>query len=388
MVLMIDATKVRPGPPGGKLFQRTARIPQRTAPPVANTGPTFVPMPPRPDSARVLGQATAWCLSWYAVFLILTAGFDAPVRLLARLAPVLLGVFVVVVTNNAVLLPRLYLRDRRLGYALGAVALVLGVALLLQYGWMADRGFPVQLGRGGGRLRGGLLLATLRHLLPLSTSLLGASLIEVTRYAADRERVAALARQEQLATQLKYLRAQVNPHFLFNSLNNVYTLVLLQDERAAESLLRLSGMLRYMLYDTETRVPLGRELDYLRDYIALSRLKNSTSMDVSVRLDDTRPDLPVAPLLLLPLVENAFKHSGVGEEEGAVVDIELTTEGDSIQLRVTNSLPSLAGPQDGAGGIGLENLRQRLQLLYPGRHQLTTERTHREYRSALQLDLP
>ena len=342
-------------------------------------------MTSRPDTMRVLGQAAAWCLCWYAVFLILTASFDAPARLFGRLAPVLLGIFTVVTVNNAVLLPRLYFRDRRLWYAVAAGGLILGVALLLQYGWMADRGFPVQLGRGGGRMRGGLLLATLRHLLPLSTSLLGASLIEVTRYAADRERLAALAQQEQLATQLKFLRAQVNPHFLFNSLNNVYTLVLLQDDRAPESLLRLSGMLRYMLYDTEARVPLRRELDYLRDYISLSRLKDSARMDVRVDLDDRRPDLPIAPLLLLPLVENAFKHSGVGEAEGAFVAIELTTDDDSITLSVTNSLLAAAAPP---GGIGLENLRQRLGLLYPNRHRLTTERTYEEHRAELYLKLP
>ena len=298
----------------------------------------------------------------------------------------------VVTINNAVLLPRLYFPGRRLGYGLAAAGLVLGVALLLQYGWMADRGFPVPLGRGGGggggRLRGGLLLATLRHLLPLSTSLLGAALIEVTRYAADRERLAAVARQEQLATQLKYLRAQVNPHFLFNSLNNVYTLVLLQDERAPESLLRLSGMLRYMLYDTDSRVPLGRELTYLRDYIALSLLKDSERMDVRVILDDSRPELPIAPLLLLPLVENAFKHSGVGEVEGAFVHVRLATEADRITLIVTNSLPATAEPQEGAGGIGLTNLRQRLDLLYPHRHRLTVERTYRQYRAELHLELP
>lgn len=133
---------------------------------------------------------------------------------------------------------------------------------------------------GGGRGRAprgrGFGTATLRYLLPLVTSLLGSSLLAVTRYANQQEREVIRAESEQLTTELKFLKSQVNPHFLFNTLNNIYTLTLLKDDQAPESLLRLSEMLRYMLYEAETAtVALSREVNYIMSFVALKQLKDS-----------------------------------------------------------------------------------------------------------------
>ena len=325
----------------------------------------------RPDYSRLTLQALAWVGLWAVVFLVVGGGFDAPYRYLRRLLPLLAAIGSIVFVNGAVLSPLLYFRGRRLAYVTAALLLVVGATLLLQnLDAPAGRRFPVLYERMS-RARN-LGSGTFRYLLPLATSLAGAMLIDVMRYARFQEKQVLQVQREQLATELKFLKSQVNPHFLFNSLNNIYTLTLLHDEKAPESLLKLSGMLRYMLYDSETEaVPLGREIEYLRNYIALRALKDSRGLNVTARLDESRPALPVAPLLLIPFVENAYKHSRVEDLEQGYIRIDLTTTAGDINFTVENSVPAIPSPVDHVGGIGLDNVRKRLELLYPDRHELT-----------------
>ncbi|WP_116127611.1 sensor histidine kinase [Lewinella sp. IMCC34183] len=343
--------------------------------------------------SRLTLQVLAWVGLWALVFLVLGGDVASPGRSLRRLLPLLATIGVVVALNGLVLLPRLYFRGRRGGYLLAAVLLVIVATLVAQNAGFSGRRFPVLYERMS-RNRS-LGLGTLRYALPIATSLLGSVVFEVMRYAGFREREAVRAQREQLATELKFLKSQVNPHFLFNSLNNIYTLTLLHDEKAPESLLRLSGMLRYMLYDSETEsVALGREIAYIRDFIALRRLKDSRGMDIRVELDDRWPELRIAPLLLIPFVENAFKHSRVEDLEDGYVKIKLTTSDVRstsdvvLTFSVVNSVPARTSPADRVGGIGLENVRKRLELLYPGRHHLRILPGGNTFTVELKLDLP
>ncbi|MBB4079083.1 hypothetical protein GGR28_001700 [Lewinella aquimaris] len=336
--------------------------------------------------SRIALQALAWVGLWVVVFMILGGGNDAPLRFFRRLWPLLVAIAAVVIINGAVLLPRLYFSDRRGWYVVAGAALVAAATLILQYGSVPDRAFPIDFGRGA-RPRG-MGMATLRYLLPVATAFLGSSLIEVMRYAGYREKQAVQAQREQLTTELKFLKSQVNPHFLFNSLNNIYTLTLLRDEKAPESLLRLSGMLRYMLYDSETEaVALSREIEYIRNYIALLQLKDSRGMNITADLDDSRPNLPIAPLLLIPFVENAFKHSRVEDIGVGFIEINLATTSQGIEFTVINSVPAIPTPLDGVGGIGLDNVRKRLELLYPNRHQMSIESAEERFAVTLNLQL-
>lgn len=348
--------------------------------------PTFVLME-RQHLSRITQQALAWVGVWILVFLVLGGGFDRPVRFLLRILPLLVGIAAVVFINGTVLLPRLYFANRRIAFVLAGVTLVVALSFFLQYGIQPDRGFPIPFGPGA-RPRG-LGMATLRFLLPLATAFLGSSLFEVMRYAGYREKQAIQAQREQLATELKFLKAQVNPHFLFNSLNNIYTLTLLRDDKASESLLRLAGMLRYMLYDSETEaVTLGREIEYIRNYIALRRLKDSREMAIRTEFDERRPGLPIAPLLLIPFVENAFKHSRVDEWPDGFVHLSLVTTEGEIRFSVENSIAEGQAPPDGVGGIGLDNVRKRLALLYPDRHDLQVRRERGRFAITLTLEVP
>ncbi|PPK87592.1 histidine kinase [Neolewinella xylanilytica] len=338
----------------------------------------------RPDLPRIALQALAWVGLWAVVFLIVGGGFDAPFRYFRRLFPLLIAIGAVVFVNGAVLVPSLYFRGRRGWYVVAAVALVVATTLVLQNIDFSGRRFPVlyeRLSRNRNLGQG-----TLRYLLPLATSVIGSVLVDVMRYAGQQEKRIVQAQREQLATELKFLKSQVNPHFLFNTLNNIYTLTLLRDDKAPESLLKLSAMLRYMLYDAEIEVvPLGREIDYLRNYVALRGLKDSRGLNVTVELDDSRPELPVAPLLLIPFVENAYKHSRVEDREAGYITVALTTGPTTIDFRVTNSVPPIPSPVDGVGGIGLDNVRKRLELLYPDRHQLTVDAAPERFSIHLQL---
>ncbi|MBK8923990.1 MAG: histidine kinase [Saprospirales bacterium] len=174
-------------------------------------------------------------------------------------------------------------------------------------------------------------------------------------------------------TQLNYLKAQINPHFLFNTLNNIYAAASLQHPRTADMVLRLSDLLRYVTYDGQQNlVPLGKELAQIRAYLDLFRLKSEQLPAIELEVDDRFDQRQIEPVLLLPLVENALKHGDLDENPGAFLQITLKNTAEALQLTVTNTFDVQNRQKDAAGGVGLENLRQRLELLYPGRHHLTT----------------
>jgi len=171
-------------------------------------------------------------------------------------------------------------------------------------------------------------------------------------------------RIEKQAAELNYLRAQTNPHFLFNTLNNIYSLARDKSDLAPESILRLSKILRFMLYETGgTFIAIDQELKIIDDYISLEKLRYDDSLRVNFNYDveDMKQALP--PLLLIPLVENAFKH-GVSETRGRpYVDIHLSLRNRQLVFIVKNSSEHPAEP-DGKETIGLPNLRRQLELLY------------------------
>jgi sensor histidine kinase YesM len=186
----------------------------------------------------------------------------------------------------------------------------------------------------------------------------------------ERTRLEAEKRDAELAG----LRSQLNPHFLFNTLNSIYALTLSDTERAREAIHALSRILRYTLYTADDRVPLGREMDFVRNYVALMRLRTGSGMTVEVDLPDDDGGLSIAPLMFMTLIENAFKHGLAGSSEPSSVRIAVAVERGGLTMTVTNSdFPKTDTDRSGSG-IGIGNLRRRLALLYPGTHSLTLER--------------
>ena len=211
----------------------------------------------------------------------------------------------------------------------------------------------------------------------------------VTVLANWREKEAVELQKEKLETEMKFLRSQINPHFLFNALNNIYSLSVLEPERTPDYLLKISGMLRYMLYECNAdTVPLSKEVEYLRNYVDIGQLKDSRGLNIELQLPGEDSQLPVAPLLFVPFVENAFKHSRIEDVDKGWIRIQLEVgEDKQVHFRVENSLPDTAGAKDPASGIGLRNVRRRLELLYPERHELRVEEKEDTFCVSLKLEL-
>ncbi|AYL95883.1 sensor histidine kinase [Mucilaginibacter celer] len=188
---------------------------------------------------------------------------------------------------------------------------------------------------------------------------------------------------DQLETELKFLKAQYHPHFLFNALNTIYFQMDEDVPGAKKSTELLSSLLRYQLYDQQQQVPVLQELEYLENYILLQKIRASNKMKLNVKFDNQLADQLIYPLLLLPLVENAFKYIG-GEYR---IAIECKLENDMFVFSVYNDVPPNMKAPDNYSGIGLENLKRRLHLLYPDKHQLKTGRVDDHYVAQLELKL-
>jgi sensor histidine kinase YesM len=198
---------------------------------------------------------------------------------------------------------------------------------------------------------------------------------------AEADRKLAQLQQLQTSTELNALKAQINPHFLFNSLNSIYSLVLSRSDKAADAVLRLSDILRYTIYDAQDDfVPLIKELTYLNDYIELQRFRSKQETYISFKVMGDPDDLMVAPLLFIPLVENAFKHGVKGDIENAFVEVEVNITSVSLELKVKNNKGVNTGTAVvESNGVGLENVRRRLELIYPDNYRLDIVKDEKEF---------
>ncbi|MBD2701171.1 histidine kinase [Spirosoma sp. BT702] len=201
----------------------------------------------------------------------------------------------------------------------------------------------------------------------------------------EQQRMLQKIAVEQLQAEVNFLRSQVNPHFLFNILNNLYALTLKKSDLAPDMVLKLSEMMEYMLYDSDDeKVPLEKEIGYLQNYIELEKIRCGDHSDIALQINGQPNGQAIAPLLLLPLIENAFKH-GVGKQaEHSWLRSTLTLNPTRVEMTVENNKPTTK-VRDQKGGIGLTNLRKRLELLYPGRYTLQTEDKTDTYRAALSI---
>lgn len=208
----------------------------------------------------------------------------------------------------------------------------------------------------------------------------------------ERQRKLEQIEKNSLTNELKFLKSQIQPHILFNSLNSLYEYTLSKSDKAPELVLQLSGVLRYVLYETSDRlVPLNKELDFIKDYIALQEMQLEGRGKIKFDLSENTSidDAQIAPYILIPFIENSFKHSLGSKEEEICIVIKITVEDQSLQLLVENNFESNTSTSDTliAKGIGLKNVQKRLDLLYPNRHQLEIQETSNFYKVLLQLEL-
>ena len=211
----------------------------------------------------------------------------------------------------------------------------------------------------------------------------------VKLYFRSQEATKALAQIEKhaLERQLQYLKYQVNPHFFMNTLNNIHALVDIDPERAKASIVELSKLMRYVLYEGNNRLtPLSREVQFLRNYVQLMSMRYTGNVSISLDVPDVLPDSMLPPLLLVIFVENAFKH-GISYRTKSFVEISLQPHGNRLLFSCRNSRPEIKHDENMKGGVGLSNVRRRLDLLFPGNYTLDIKEQEDTYTVCLDIPL-
>lgn len=228
----------------------------------------------------------------------------------------------------------------------------------------------------------------------LASMTLGMS-IKLTNNWIQTRRRQQMLEKEKLESELKFLKYQFNPHFLFNTINSIFFLIHKSPDKASASLAKFSELLRHQLYEcNDTRIPLSKEITYLENFIQLQRLRQNEDVDIAFHLDTPQAEnLDIAPFILMTFVENAFKHVAAENDGSSWIKIDLNIHHHKLTFSISNSS---AGPQahapvpDGAlkaSGIGLNNVRRRLELLYPGHYDLDIRHTSTSFCVELQLQL-
>lgn len=196
-------------------------------------------------------------------------------------------------------------------------------------------------------------------------------------------------KRQSLQSELNFLKSQINPHFLFNTLNSLYALTLKKSDKAPEIVLRLSEMMRYMLYEcNEPKVSLSKEMKYLNNYLELERLRHGQNFKIDLNIDGEVDGQLIAPLLFIPFLENSFKHGMDSHLDKGYVDIDIEIQDDKLNLEVENSKSILKSKKSkNSGGIGLVNVKRRLELVYPDKHELKLNNSEEQFNVSLKLNL-
>ncbi len=189
---------------------------------------------------------------------------------------------------------------------------------------------------------------------------------------------------KQLQAELNFLKAQINPHFLFNTLNNIYTLALLKSDEAPDMIAKLSELMRYLIYEADVqKVPLSKEIAFLQNYVSLYRLKYGNHQGLRFEVKASHEAM-IEPMLFVSLVENCFKYADLDRPEG-FIELHLVSSGNALQFLAANSIDRRPTIEDTRHGVGLHNLQQRLTLLYPQRHELMVNAGEKRFEVHLKL---
>jgi two-component system LytT family sensor kinase len=337
----------------------------------------------------VLLHAAAWVLLFSLPFLLrpsYSPGDNAHQRpaethevanfIIARTNDALLITFFYL--NSLLLIPKFLYRKKYAAYFLGIIGYF---AFLIAQGWLIRSYFTPDVNF---TFRKHLFFSFFIFIFIVACSIAYRTIRD--RIIADRH--AQEKENEFLKTELSLLRSQVSPHFMFNVLNNMVALARKQSDQLEPSLIKLSSLMRYMLYETEEeKVSLDKETEYLQSYIDLQQQRFGKKVQINVTMRAADKTYYIEPMLLIPFVENAFKH-GTGMIDHAQIEIELGAEKNNLHFKVQNKYnPASSEIKDKASGIGLANVQRRLELLYNGGHKLTINRDDDFFTVLLQIHL-
>ena len=192
--------------------------------------------------------------------------------------------------------------------------------------------------------------------------------------------------KERLQSELKFLKSQINPHFLFNTLNNLYSLSLKKSDKAPEMILKLAEMMRYLLYESnEKMVPIANEIKCMQNYIELERIRQDEKTKINVEIKCRENGQMIAPLLFIPFLENSFKHGVNNNIESGWINIRLDENDGELLFEVENNKPVKPIRRGNENGIGLQNVKRRLELIYPQKHELAISDNDDSYKTQLKI---
>jgi hypothetical protein len=311
--------------------------------------------------------------------------------------------------NYLILVPRFFFQKRKYRYYLSAFALLVSFYFISDFSMKVfntripdqnkeeqfdrhpdERGVPGPPRGGTIGMRFPLRGSHIMGYTSTSAFLIFFSLgLRVLERQSKIEKLQEEMEMEKVNSELALLKNQISPHFFFNTLNNIYSLISISPEDSGNAILRLSKLMRYLLYESEQgKTMLSQELEFITNYIDLMKLRTSDKVSLAVSLPEKYDDREIAPLLFVPFIENAFKH-GISYREKSFIEISMETEGNSIIFRCSNSIHQSREKETNGNrsGIGLENVKKRLSLLFPSRHNLKISKNEKRYDVYLELNL-
>lgn len=295
----------------------------------------------------------------------------------------LASIFVAFYLNYFVLVDYFFLKNKKLQFYIVNVVLIIVLFVLIGF-IVANAIFhPSFNGAPLREVRSGAM-TTVQVILPIILSIGMCVALKVNTHLTKNKLLLQQVKQTQLNAEIKYLKYQVQPHFLFNTLNNIYALIDSSPSNAKQSVHTMSKMMRYVLHDaSNNKVPLVKEIEFLERYIDLMQLRVSSNLTLEKNFPIVNQPIKIAPLIFITFIENAFKH-GIDAIKDSFIRIDLTIEKDYINYSVINSsFPEKEKITD--SGIGLENLKKRLAILYPNKFNLITKEKDNTYIAQLTL---
>ncbi|GAB2564619.1 sensor histidine kinase [Spirosoma areae] len=268
------------------------------------------------------------------------------------------------------LMPRFVFRGRY-GWALMALVLIIVATAALSATLSIALVDPIRFRIGAPMVRNSFVAAMMAGMRGGTTIGGFAAAIRLVKVWYLKQEAYQQVEREKLQAELQLLKSQIHPHFLFNTLNNLYGLTLQKSDRSPAVVLKLSELLSYMLYDCNaSTVLLQKEIAFMRNYIGLEQLRYGDRLDMSITISGDYENKLIAPLLLVPFLENAFKHGTSEQLEQAWMHIDLSVQDNVLKFKVINSRETASHDDAYVGGIGLQNVQKRLQLLYADSHEL------------------
>ena len=332
-------------------------------------------------SFSVITQVVFWLVALILVIYVSNTNLK-PEHALPRASLIFICHLINFYVCYSILIPRYYEKGHRLTAIAGLILLIIVLTPLrgyieMQFAVGSDVLNPHWASRR--RVKGAILFSVIFI----------AAIASLLRLAVSNEQKRSKMVELEnlhLQTELRFLKAQMNPHFLFNTINNIYSLTLLKSNKASEALMKLSQLLRYLLYESTGRVALEKETDALNAYAELFQLRYEQSLAIEI-INDVKHHIEIESLLLIPLLENALKHSAIGIQPQATVCMKINmADKNTLTVYVHNTKANPPVEQE-TGGIGLPNVQKRLQLVYPGKHDFKIDDNPKTFSITLSISI-